>query len=123
MPSYLIERTNKKTGESKTELVNTESVSLAILKQEMEHGEDYTYRLVGHLTVTNLDDHNKINKDKLDRFHQYRKAMAESSHTTPFVSRHTRDTINIALHNQTYQRHRLINRQPSKEWTRNERQR
>ena len=114
MPSYLIERTNNETGESKTELVNAESVSLAILKQGMEYGEGYTYRLVGHLTVSNLDDHNKINKDQLDRLHQYQKAMTESSYTTPFVSRHTRGTASIALHNQAYQRHRLINRQPGK---------
>lgn len=110
MNNYLVERTNKETGESKTELVNAESVSLALLKQGMEYGENYTYRLAGHLTVSNLDDHNKVNKDRLDRFHQYQKAMAESSYTTPFVSRHTRDTTSIVLHNQAYQRHRLINR-------------
>lgn len=115
MPIYLIERTNNEIGESKTELVNAKSVSLAILKQGMEYGEGYTYRLVDHLTVSNLDDHNKINKDQLDRLYQYQKAMAESSYTTPFVSRHTCDTASIALHDQAYQRHRLINRQPGEE--------
>lgn len=88
MPSYLIERTNKKTGKSKTELVNAESVYLALLKQGKKYGEGYTYRLVGHLTVSSLYDHNKINKDQ--------------------------DTISIALHDQAYQRYRLINRQPGK---------
>lgn len=61
-----------------------------------------------------IDQQLAIAKDRLDRFHQYQKAMAESSYTTPFVSRHTRDTISIALHNQAYQRYRLINRQPGK---------
>ena len=116
MPAYLIERTNNGTGESKTELVNAESVSLAILKQGMKYGEGYTCRLVGHLTVSNLDDHNKINKDQLDRLHQYQKSIAESSYTTPFISRHSDATSSLALHNQAYQRYRLINRQPGKGW-------
>lgn len=88
MNTYLIERTNKETGKTKTELVEAESVSIAILKQGMEYGDSYTYRLAGHLTVSRIDDRNK---DQLDRLHQYQEAMAESSYTTPFTSPYRED--------------------------------
>lgn len=118
MPIYLIERINRDTGAAKAELAEAPFLAIAFIEQEAKHGKDYKYRLVGCLENGNIvgyePDHNKVNKDRLDRFHQYQKSMAESSYTTPFVSRHTRDTTSIALHNQAYQRHRLINRQPGK---------
>lgn len=100
MNNYLVERTNKETGKSKTELVEAESVSLAILKQGMKYGEGYTYRLVGHLAVSNLDDHNKINKDQLHRFHQYIKSNSESSHPKP-------PTSSLTLHSRAYLRYMI----------------
>lgn len=103
MNTYLIERTNKKTNKSKTELVEAESVSLALLEQSKEYGEHYTYRLAGHLTVSKIDDHNKVNKDRLDRLHRYQKSMAESSYTNPFASPH-RDYPNMAEYVDTTKR-------------------
>lgn len=114
MNIYLIERTNKETGKTRIELVKAPFLAIAFLEQETEYGKGYTYRLADHLKVSTLDDHNKVNKDRLDEFHRYQKAMNESSYTNPFVSRHTRDTISIALHNQAHQRYRLINRHPGK---------
>ena len=90
MPVYLIERTHKKTGKTKIELVKAPFLSLAYLEQGMEYGEDYTYELAGRIDEVgkgvNLNGHNKMNKDRLDRFHQYQKAMAESSYTNPFTN-------------------------------------
>ena len=86
MPIYLIERTNKETGKTKTELVEAPFLATAFLEQETEYGKGYTYRPADHLKVSTLDDHNKANKDQLDRFHQYQKSMAESSYTNPFTS-------------------------------------
>ena len=88
MNTYLIERTNKETGKTKTELVEAESVSIALLEQSKEYGDEYTYRLAGHLTVSRVDDRNK---DQLDRLHQYQEAMAESSYTNPFTSPYRED--------------------------------
>ena len=59
MNTYLIERTNKKTGESETYLVEAESLSLAMLEQKMKHGKGYTHRLVGHMTETIINDNTK----------------------------------------------------------------
>lgn len=98
MPIYLIERINRDTGAAKTELEEASFPAIALIKQEMKHGKDYKYRLVGH-----LEDGNIVSVDSKDDDIQ------------PFVSRHTRDTLSIALHNQAYQRYKLINRQPRKE--------
>lgn len=86
MNIYLIERINKETGKTRTEVVKAPSLALAFLEQETEYGKGYTYRLADHLKVSTLDDHNKANKDQLDRLHQYQKSMAESSYTNPFTS-------------------------------------
>lgn len=86
MNTYLIERTNKETGKTRTELVDAPFLALAFLEQETEYGKGYTYRLAGHLTVSTIDDYNKAAKDNLARFQQYQKSMAESSYTTPFTS-------------------------------------
>lgn len=86
MNIYLIERTNKETGKTRTEVVKAPFLAIAFLEQETEYGKGYTYRLAEHLKVITTDDHNKANKDNLDRFHQYIGSMAESSHTTPFTS-------------------------------------
>ena len=118
MPIYLIERINRDTGAANAELAEAPLLAIAFMEQEMKHGKDYKYRLVGRLENGNIvgyeTDHNKVNKDRLDEFHRYQKAMNESSYTNPFVSRHTRGTISIALHNQAHQRYRLINRHPGK---------
>lgn len=86
MNTYLIERTNKETGKTKTELVEAPFLALAFLEQETEYGKGYTYRLAEHLKVSTVEEHNKAAKDSLDRFHQYIGSMAESSYTTPFAS-------------------------------------
>ena len=118
MPIYLIERINRDTGATKAELAEAPFLAIAFIEQEAKHGKDYKYRLIGRLENGNIvsyeTDHNKVNKDQLDRFHQYQKAMAESSYTTPFVTRHTDATSSLALHDQAYQRYRLINRHPGK---------
>lgn len=123
MNNYLIERTNKETGKTKTELVEAPFLAIALLEQETKYGKGYTYRLAGHLTVSNLDDHNKVNKDQLDRFHQYQKSMAESSYTNPFASPYRDDpdmapytdiTSRLTSIKQARIRNQLINRQPGK---------
>ena len=86
MPIYLIERTNKETGKTKTELVEAPFLVIAFLDQETEYGKGHTYKLADHLKVSTLDDYNKVNKDRLDEFHRYQKSMAESSYTNPFAS-------------------------------------
>lgn len=86
MNIYLIERTNKKTGKTRIELVKAPLLAIAFLEQETEYGKGYTYRLADHLKVITIDDYNKVNKDRLDRLHRYQKSMAESSYTNPFAS-------------------------------------
>lgn len=86
MHTYLIERTNKETGKTRTELVEAPFLAIALLEQETEYGKGYTYRLADHLKVSTVDDYNKEHKDNLDRLQQYTKSMAESSYTTPFTS-------------------------------------
>lgn len=86
MPIYLIERTNKETGKTKIELAEAPSLAIAFLEQETEYGKGYIYRPADHLKVSNLDDYNKVNKDRLDEFHRYQKSIAESSYTNPFAS-------------------------------------
>ena len=86
MNTYLIERTNKETGKTRTELVNAPFLAVAFLEQKTEYGEGYTYRLAGHLEVTTVDKHNKAIKDNLDRLQQYIESTTESSYTNPFVS-------------------------------------
>ena len=86
MNIYLIERTNKETGKTRTEVVKAPFLAIAFLEQETEYGKGYTYRLAEHLKVSTIDDHNKEHKDNLDRLHQYIGSMAESSYTTPFTS-------------------------------------
>lgn len=86
MNIYLIERTNKETGKTRIELVKAPFLAIAFLEQETEYGKGYTYRLADHLKVSTLDDHNKINKDRLYEFHRYQKSMAESPYTNPFTS-------------------------------------
>nr|DAW14983.1 MAG TPA: hypothetical protein [Caudoviricetes sp.] len=86
MNIYLIERTNKETGETRTEVVKAPFLAVAFLEQETEYGKGYTYKLAEHLKVSTADDHNKEYKDNLDRIHQYQKTMAESSYTNPFTS-------------------------------------
>lgn len=120
MPIYLIERINRDTGAAKAELAEAPFLAIAFIEQENKHGSDYIYRLVGRLEngkiVSDEPDHNTTNKDQLHRFHQYIGSMAESSYTTPFISRHSDATSSLALHDQAYQRYRLINRQPGKGW-------
>lgn len=103
MHTYLIERTNKETGKTRIELVKAPFLALAFLEQETEYGKGYIYRLADHLKVSTIDDYNKVAKDKLDRFQQYAKSMAESSYTTPFVSPY-RDNPDIALYVDTTSR-------------------
>lgn len=91
MYTYLIERTNKETGKTRTEVVEAPSLALAFLEQETEYGKGYTYRLAGHLKVSTVDDYNKEHKDNLDKFQQYTKSMTESSYTTPFTSPYRED--------------------------------
>lgn len=86
MNIYLIERTNKETGKTRTEVVEAPFLAIAFLEQETEYGKGYTYRLADHLKVSTVDDHNKEHKDNLDRLQQYTKSMVESSYTTPFTS-------------------------------------
>lgn len=86
MNIYLIERTNKETGKTRTEVVEAPFLAIAFLEQETEYGKGYTYRLAEHLKAITIDDYNKEHKDNLDRFQQYTKSMAESSYTTPFTS-------------------------------------
>lgn len=86
MNIYLIERTNKETGKTRTELVDAPSLAIAFLEQKTEYGKVYTYRLAGHLEATTVDKHNKATKDNLDRLQQHTKSMTESSCTTPFTS-------------------------------------
>ena len=86
MNIYLIERTNKETGKTRTEVVEAPFLAIAFLEQETEYGKGYTYRLAEHLKVSTIDDHNKEHKDSLNRFRQYVGSMAESSYTTPFTS-------------------------------------
>lgn len=40
--------------------------------------------------------------------------LLDKAHSEPFTTRHTDTTSSIALHNQSYQRYRLINRHPGK---------
>lgn len=40
--------------------------------------------------------------------------LLDEALSEPFVTRHTDATSSLALHNQTYQRYRLINRHPGK---------
>lgn len=86
MNIYLIERTDKETGKTRTEVVKAPFLAIALLEQETEYGKGYTYRPAEHLKVSTLDDHNKVNKDRLDEFHRYQKSIAESSYTNPFTS-------------------------------------
>lgn len=86
MNIYLIERTNKETGKTRTEVVEAPFLAIAFLEQETEYGKGYTYRLAEHLKIVTADDYNKERKDNLDSLHQYQKSMTESSYTTPFTS-------------------------------------
>lgn len=125
MNNYMI--TYRKNGQRKvfSRRIAEENVEEAIarLRRIVEVGGDKMVvkdiRFLGSdlqelANKNSIDQQLAIAKDRLDRFHQYQKSMAESSYTTPFVSRHTRDTTSIDLHNQAYKRHRLINRQPGK---------
>lgn len=107
MPIYLIERINRDTGAAKAELVEAPFLALAFLEQETEYGKGYTYRLAEHLKVSTPDDHNKVNKDRLDEFHRYQKSMAESSYTNPFTSpyRDDQDMARICRHNRPPDKH------------------
>lgn len=40
--------------------------------------------------------------------------LLDKAHSEPFTTRHTEVTSSLALHNQAYQRYRLINRHPGK---------
>lgn len=95
MNIYLIERTNKETGKTRTEVVKAPFLAIAFLEQETEYGKGYTYRLAENLKVSTIDDYNKVAKDNLDRFQQYTKSMAERSYTAPFTSPH-RDNPDMA---------------------------
>lgn len=81
MPIYQIERISRDTGMAKKELESAPFLAIAFIQQEMKHGKDYTYRLVGRLEngkiVSDEPDHNTMNKDQLHRFHQYIGSMAE----------------------------------------------
>ena len=125
MNNYMI--TYRKNGQRKvfSRRIAEENVEEAIarLRRIVEVGGDKMVvkdiRFLGSdlqelANKNSIDQQLAIAKDRLDRFHQYQNSMAESSYTTPFVSRHTRDTTSIDLHNQAYKRHRLINRQPGK---------
>lgn len=123
MPIYLIERTNKETGKTKTELVEAPFLAIAFLNQETEYGKGYTYRLADHLKVSTLDNYNKVNKDRLDEFHRYQKSMAESSYTNPFVSPYRDNpdmaeyidkTISLTSNKQARLRKLLQNNRPHK---------
>ncbi len=78
MNIYLIERTNKETGKTRTEVVEAPFLAIAFLEQETEYGKGYTYRLAEHLKVITIDDYNKEHKDNLDRDPD----MAEYADTT-----------------------------------------
>lgn len=90
MPIYQIERISRDTGMAKKELESAPFLAIAFIQQEMKHGKDYIYRLVGRLEngkiVSDEPDHHTMNKDQLHRFHQYIGSMAESSYTNPFTS-------------------------------------
>ena len=103
MNIYLIERTNKETGKTRTEVVKAPFLAIAFLEQETEYGKGYTYRLADHLKVITTDDHNKEHKDNLDRFHKYIGSIAESSYTTPFTSQY-RDNPDMAEYADTTSR-------------------
>lgn len=102
MPIYLIERINRDTGATKVELAEAPLLAIAFIEQETKHGKDYKYRLVGRLENGNIvgyePDHNKVNKDKLDRFQQYQKSIAES--LQPPIS-------SLTLHNRAYLRYMI----------------
>lgn len=104
MPIYQIERISRDTGMAKKELESAPFLSIAFLQQEMKHGKDYIYRLVGSLEsgkiVSDEPDHNTVNKDQLHRFHQYIKSNSESSHPKP-------PTSNLTLHNLAYIRYMI----------------
>lgn len=40
--------------------------------------------------------------------------LLDKAHSEPFTTRHTDATLSLALHDQSYQRYRLINRHPGK---------
>lgn len=101
MNIYQIERTNKKTGESETELVEAESVSLAILKQTVKYGEDYTHRLTGHLTVSKLDN-------------SYATPFTSPYRDDPDMAQYVDATSRLISNKQARLRKLLINRNPGK---------
>lgn len=104
MPIYQIEHISRDTGMAKKELESAPFLAIAFLQQEMKHGKDYTYRLVGRLEngkiVDDEPDHNTVNKDQLNRFHQYIKSNSESSHPKPSAS-------SLDLHNLAYLRYMI----------------
>lgn len=127
MNNYMI--TYRKNGQRKvfSRRIAEENVEEAIarLRRIVEVGGDKMVvkdiRFLGSdlqelANKNSIDQQLAIAKDRLDRFHQYQKSMAESSYTTPFISRHSDATSSLALHNQAYQRYRLINRQSGKGW-------
>lgn len=97
MPIYQIERISRDTGMAKKELESAPFLAIAFLQQEMKHGKDYIYKLAGRLENGNI-----VSTDNKD------------DHTQPFTTRHTDATSSLALHDQAYQRYRLINRHPGK---------
>lgn len=104
MPIYQIERISRDTGIAKKELEPAPFLAIAFLQQEMKHGKDYIYRLVGRLENGKIIDdepyHNTVNKDQLHRFHQYIKSNSESSHPKPTIS-------SLTLHNLAYIRYMI----------------
>lgn len=102
MPIYQIERISRDTGMAKKELESAPFLSIAFLQQEMKHGKDYIYRLVGRLEngkiIDDEPDHNTVNKDQLHRFHQYIKSNSES--LQPPIS-------SLTLHNRAYLRYMI----------------
>ena len=102
MPIYQIERISRDTGMAKKELESAPFLAIAFLQQEMKHGKDYTYKLVGRLEngkiIDDEPDHNTVNKDQLHRFHQYIKSNNES--LQPPIS-------SLTLHNRAYIRYMI----------------
>ena len=91
MKPYMIVYRKKGIADTLSRIVkaNNEDEAIYLLKLKLDPDQKY------ELSVKDV--------------HLLDKALSE-----PFTTRHTATTSSIALHNQAYQRYRLINRQPGK---------
>ena len=92
MKSYMIVYRKRGIADTLSRIVkaNNEDEAICLLKLKMDPDQKY------ELSVKDV-------------------RLLDKALSKPFTTRHTKTTLSLALHNQAYQRYRLINRQPGKE--------